>query len=141
VRQAAPSPTTRRDHGGIDRMSNPTQPVNDDNQPHGRRRRGFWRCFLIAFSLTFIGTGLFWPRYFFNGISVYKTNLLNYYLLEIRQTLNSSSNLGPTSGNFAALLKIASIHILLSALAGAVIAGMVRLILRRWRNHGPGGSR
>ncbi len=121
-------------------MSNATPHISDGNQPPGRRRRGFWHCFLIAFLLTFLGTGLFWPRYFFNGSTLYRTNLLNYYFLEIRQTLASSGALGPTSGNFAALLKIASIHILLSALAGAIIAGMVRLILGRWRKQGPDDS-
>jgi hypothetical protein len=121
-------------------MSNPTPSVSDGNQPPGGRRRVFLGCFVVAFLLTFVGTGLFWPRYFFNGISLNKTNLLNYYLLEIRQALNSSGALGPTSGNFAALLKILSEHILLSALAGAGIAGMVRLILGRWRTHDQNGS-
>jgi hypothetical protein len=115
---------------------NVIQPSSDGNQPRGKRRRGFWRCFLIAFLLVFLWTGLFWTRYFFNGSTVYKTNLLNYYRLEMRQTLTSSGALGPTSGNFAAMLKILSEHILLSALAGVVIGGMVRLILRKWRNRG-----
>jgi hypothetical protein len=61
---------------------------------------------------------------FYDGRSLRQAWLWQYYLQELRLALNSSGNLGPTSGNAAAALGVAATHVVIAAVGGLVGVGI-----------------
>jgi hypothetical protein len=108
--------------------SSSDNPSNKSPAPPKLRVRSW---FLAGFLLGFLGIALAVPALFYDGRSVRQTWLWHYYLLEIRQQLNSSGNLGPTSGNEGALLSTAAFHVLFAVIVGLVFAGIAWLVNRR----------
>jgi hypothetical protein len=104
-------------------MSNVTPPVIDANQPPPKRTR-LWLWFAAGFLVVFFGLAAAYPMHFYDGRSVRQTVLGHYYLLELQQEMNSTGNLGPTSGNLAAALTTALMHLVLSGAAGAIVMGI-----------------
>ena len=94
-----------------------TPPASETSQPPSRRRR-LWLWFFAGFLAAFLGLLLAYPMPFFDGGSVRQTTLWQYYLLEIQLELNASGNLGPTSGDWAAMLTTAITHVMISIVAG-----------------------
>src|SRR6266446_6211756 len=102
-------------------MSNITSSGGTEPLP---KRRRLWLWFFVVFLVVFLGLALVYPMSFYNGRSVRDTVLWKYYILEVQQEVNASGNLGPTSDNGAAALTTAGMHVVLSALAGAVGMGI-----------------
>lgn len=107
-------------------MSEVTPRVSTDDQLQPRRRTRWWLWFVAGFLLMFVGLAIAIPMPFYDGHAIYDTNLWRYYVLEIRQKLNSSGYLGPTSDNWPAALRVAAVHVLLSAVGG------IGLMTIRW---------
>ena len=99
----------------------------DRRQPAPRRR---WRWFLAGFLVVFAGLLLMYPAEFYDGRAVYQTKLWHYYQLAIRQQWNSSGFAGPTSGNFAVLLRTIFLHVVVSALGGVGALALARVLRR-----------
>lgn len=108
----------------------PTVPLNDpkpdDNDKLTEQvpRKGrLWVWFLAGFSIVFIGMSLLVATYSMSasGESIVSCKLWQYYVLEIRKSLNSSGNLGPATGSFSSALTMFFQHMLYSAVGGAVM--------------------
>src|SRR5262249_23632864 len=95
--------------------------------PKGR----IWLWFAAGFATAFLGLGVLCPVYFYDGGAVVLTRLWHYYLLNIQQVMNSTGNLGPTSGNAAAALTTAAMHLGLCAAAGAIMMAF-GWIFQKW---------
>jgi hypothetical protein len=104
-------------------------PVGGGNSMTPTRRR-HWRWFFAGFLILFAGLLLLYPVHFYDGRAVYETKLWRYYQLAFRQQWNSSGNAGPTSGNFAVLLRTAFLHVAVATLGG-VAAVVAARVLRR----------
>jgi hypothetical protein len=107
-------------------------PVPQGNMQPPRNRR-LWTWFLVGFLATLVGTALFWPMYFYDGVILLRTVLGHYYILELRRLWNSSGYLGPASSSGAELAVTAAIHLALSAVAGAALMGVGAMMRRRRR--------
>jgi len=103
-------------------MSDQAATTGTENQPPRKRR--LWLWFAIGFVIVFLVMALVWPMHFYDGRSVRQTWLWQYYLLEIQLALNSSGNLGPTSGNASAALGVVATHIVIAVVGGLVSAGI-----------------
>ena len=103
-------------------MSNQTALPGTENQPPRKRR--LWLWFTLGFAIVFLVMALVWPMHFYDGRSVRQTWLWQYYLLEIQLALNSSGNLGQTSGNASATLGVVATHFVIAAVGGGVSAGI-----------------
>ena len=94
--------------------------MSDQSQPTPAfRRLRLWPWFAIGFFVCFAVLAAVLPMYFYNGLSLYRVKLWRYYVLTIRQTMNQGGTLGPTSGDYAAMLKVALEHVACSLVAGA----------------------
>jgi hypothetical protein len=91
---------------------------------------------MVGFCLVFLAMSLTGTMYTMHpsGGGVVECKLWRYYIIEIRQSLNSSAGaLGPTTGSFSAVAVTAFQHVLCSAVGGV---GMlcVGWVIRKVRN-------
>jgi hypothetical protein len=113
-------------------MTNNPRPVRDADQRPPKRRR-LWLWFGITFLIVFFALA-FYPMAFNDGRVVRQTMLWHYYLLEMQLVLNSSGNIGPTSGNAAVARQRAVAHLAISGVsgvAGAIMMGIGWLTRKR----------
>jgi hypothetical protein len=99
-------------------------PSTSASEQRTKKRRRLWLWFIVGFVVVFVGMALVWPMHFYDGRSVRQASLWQYYLLEIQLELHSSDAIGPTSGNAAAALGVATTHFVISAVAGVVTTGI-----------------
>ena len=94
-------------------MPNATPPGSDAGQsPAGSAALWLWSG--PGFLIAFLGLAVVYPVYFCNGNSLRQTVLWKYYVLEIQLAMETSGMLGPTSGNAAAALMAAGMHVAIS---------------------------
>jgi hypothetical protein len=101
-------------------MSDVPPPGSDAKQSPTKRRR-LWLWFFTGFLLVLLILAVVYPMYYYDGGSVRQTRLWQYYLLEIQLAVNSSANLGPTSGNSTVAFTTALMHVAVSCFANAVV--------------------
>jgi hypothetical protein len=103
-----------------------------DNQP--ARKGRLWPWFVIGFLIVFVGLALAVTMLSLHpsGRYVVSCKLWQYYVLEFRKWLNSSGNLGPTTGNDERALLMLCQHVLFS-LAGGAAALAIGWVVRKVR--------
>src|SRR5215813_11616774 len=102
------------------------------NVPKAVRLPRLWVWFFAGFVLVFATAALTvnalsWDP---SGESLSEVRLWRYYIIEIHRALTASGNLGPTTGSFQAMLRMALEHLLLSAVDGAAMMGFAWFVLR-----------
>lgn len=99
-----------------------------DTEPVRRWRLRWW--FLSGFFLVFCFLLFFGDIYPLNmsGDAVFRCKLWNYYLIEIRHAWDTSGTLGPSSGSLGTTLWTFFEHLLISAVAGLLLAGVGKVV-------------
>lgn len=85
-------------------------------------RSRLWVWFVAGFLVLFVAR-FFMTAYYYDGQALYGTTVWRYYQLEIRDAWNSTSTLGPTTGNSAIAVQAAIWHILFASVGGVVLLG------------------
>jgi hypothetical protein len=96
-------------------------------QDHCAARGELWWWFIVGFFLVFVGMSVAITMYpmHLSGRAVVQCRLWQYYIIEIRRALRSSSGaFGPATGSSAAALIILAQHLLLSAAGGGLALGL-----------------
>jgi hypothetical protein len=114
-------------------MSSTSVAPKEDEQPAKKGPR-LWLWFVLGFLIVFVGLALLWPMHFNDGRSLRQTWLWQYYMLAIELERNSSGNLGPTSGNAAAAMRVFGMHLVLSA-GGGIVNAAIGWAIRKRTNH------
>ena len=78
----------------------------------------------MGFGIVFFSWLLLSGQYFYNGLSVAKYRLWQFYLMEARRALTSSGMLGPTSGSGGRALVIFLQHLAVAGVGGLVSLGI-----------------
>jgi hypothetical protein len=116
----------------------PATPASTPSEAYAVRLPRLWVWFVAGFVLVFITAALTVSTFSWHpsGQTVTQVRLWRYYIIEIQRELTSSGNLGPTSGSFAAMLRMALEHLLFSAAGGAAMLAFAWFVLRPRRVKG-----
>lgn len=79
--------------------------------------------FLAGMLFTFLVVLFFWHAYVFAGRGIMAIPLAQFYWIELKMALTTTSSLGPDSPS--PLWLVLPVHLMVSAVGGAIVAGTV----------------